>query len=80
MAQGARERTRNQVLLVAALAVLVAAFLAVAAERHGFFDLRVYFGARGFANVTLGVCRGKKLHDKRETIKRREVQRELRGG
>ena len=45
MAQGARERTRNQVLLVAALAVLVAVFLAVAAERHGFFDLRVYFGA-----------------------------------
>jgi SsrA-binding protein len=41
--------------------------------------LKVYFGARGYAKVTIGVCRGKKLHDKRETIKRREVQRELRG-
>lgn len=38
-------RTRNQVLLVAAFAVLVAAFLSVAAVGHNFFDLRVYHGA-----------------------------------
>jgi alpha-1,2-mannosyltransferase len=46
--QGARRRTRDQVLAVAGLAVLVAAFLAVAAERHGFFDLKVYSGALRF--------------------------------
>ncbi|SBT38009.1 glycosyltransferase family 87 protein [Micromonospora narathiwatensis] len=44
MAQGAR-RTTGQVVAVVLLAVAVAAFLSVAAERHGFFDLRVYYGA-----------------------------------
>ncbi|MGW5671100.1 glycosyltransferase 87 family protein [Micromonospora sp. NPDC003776] len=44
MAQGAR-RTIGQVGAVLALAVAVTAFLSVAAVRHGFFDLRVYYGA-----------------------------------
>ncbi|MBO4209924.1 glycosyltransferase family 87 protein, partial [Micromonospora echinofusca] len=44
MAQGAG-RTGRQVLTVAVLAVGVAAFLLVAAVRHGFFDLQVYYGA-----------------------------------
>ncbi|MEQ4303109.1 glycosyltransferase 87 family protein [Plantactinospora sp. B6F1] len=45
MAQGAGWRTRYQVLFVIALVVLVAGFLSVATARHGFFDLRVYYGA-----------------------------------
>lgn len=46
MTQGATaQRTRRQVLIVAGLTVAVAAFLSVAAIRHGFFDLRVYYGA-----------------------------------
>lgn len=44
MAQGAA-RTIAQVVGVLLLAVAVAAFLAVAAVRHGFFDLQVYYGA-----------------------------------
>ncbi|ABP53852.1 glycosyltransferase 87 family protein [Salinispora tropica] len=44
MAQGAR-RTVRQVIGVAGLAVGVALFLSVAAMRHGFFDLGVYYGA-----------------------------------
>lgn len=36
---------RRQVLVVAALAIVVAVFLITYAERHGFFDLRVYHGA-----------------------------------
>ncbi|MFD2764615.1 glycosyltransferase 87 family protein [Micromonospora eburnea] len=44
MAQGAR-RTAAQVIAVVVLAVAVTAFLSVAAARHGFFDLRVYYGA-----------------------------------
>ncbi|WP_347405062.1 glycosyltransferase family 87 protein [Micromonospora sp. WMMD1082] len=44
MAQGAR-RTVWQVAVVIVLAVAVAAFLSVAAVRHGFFDLQVYRGA-----------------------------------
>jgi alpha-1,2-mannosyltransferase len=45
VAQGAYRRTRYQVLFVIAWAVLVAAFLSVAAVGHGFFDLKVYSGA-----------------------------------
>lgn len=44
-APGGLRRTRNQVILVVALAVVVAAFLSVAAVGHNFFDLRVYSGA-----------------------------------
>jgi SsrA-binding protein len=40
--------------------------------------LRVYFGVRGFAKITLGVGKGRKLHDKREHLKDREAKRELR--
>ncbi|MEV4757581.1 glycosyltransferase 87 family protein [Micromonospora sp. NPDC049559] len=45
MAVGGSRRTRYQALFVLALAVAVAGFLAVAAVRHGFFDLKVYYGA-----------------------------------
>jgi SsrA-binding protein len=37
--------------------------------------LEIYF-SRGYAKVTLGVARGRKLHDKRESLKRREQERE----
>lgn len=40
--------------------------------------LRVYFGSRGFAKVTLGVGKGRKLHDKRQHIKERDAKREIR--
>jgi SsrA-binding protein len=33
---------------------------------------------RGFAKVTLGLARGRKLHDKREKVKRQEQEREAR--
>lgn len=38
--------------------------------------LRVYF-KRGKVKVLLGLCRGKKTHDKREAIKERESKREI---
>lgn len=34
---------------------------------------------KGFAKVELALARGKKLYDKREEIKRREAEREIRG-
>ncbi len=37
---------------------------------------KMYF-KRGRAKVELGLARGKKLHDKRETLKKRTVEREL---
>lgn len=38
--------------------------------------LELYF-RRGYAKVALALARGKKLHDKRETIKRRAAEREM---
>ena len=40
--------------------------------------LKIYFNERGFAKLELALCKGKKLYDKREDIKRRETDRELR--
>jgi SsrA-binding protein len=39
--------------------------------------LRVYFSKRGLAKVELGLAKGKKQHDRRETIKKREAGREV---
>ena len=39
--------------------------------------LRIYFSDRGFAKIQIGLGKGKKLHDKRETIKERETEREI---
>ena len=39
--------------------------------------LRVYF-SRNIAKVEIGLCKGKKAYDKRESIKKRDVERQLR--
>jgi SsrA-binding protein len=39
--------------------------------------LRVYFSERGLAKVAIALCRGKRLHDKRADLKRREHEREM---
>lgn len=39
--------------------------------------LRIYFN-RNVAKVELGLCKGKKAYDKRETIKKRDVERQIR--
>ncbi|MEI7907296.1 MAG: SsrA-binding protein SmpB [Bacteroidota bacterium] len=39
--------------------------------------LKLYF-KKGIAKVQLGIAKGKKLHDKRESIKERDVEREMR--
>jgi SsrA-binding protein len=39
--------------------------------------LRLYFNDRGRAKVELGLARGKKTYDRRETIKKREASREI---
>lgn len=40
--------------------------------------LRLYFNSRGFAKVEIGICKGKKLHDKRSDMKRRDADLEIR--
>lgn len=39
--------------------------------------LSLYFNEQGRVKVLLGLCRGKKLHDKRDSIRKREDQRDI---
>ncbi|MEO0635682.1 MAG: SsrA-binding protein SmpB [Pseudomonadota bacterium] len=49
-----------------------------ATQREGMtiVPLRLYFNDRGIAKVAIALGKGKKLHDKRETEKKRDWQRE----
>lgn len=40
--------------------------------------LKIYFNDRGYAKIELGLCKGKKLYDKREDIKSRDADLALR--
>ena len=52
--------------------------LAAATQREGMtlVPLRVYFTLKGIAKIELGIAKGKKLHDKRETEKQRDWARD----
>ena len=52
--------------------------LAVAVQREGMtlVPLKVYFNLRGIAKIELGIAKGKKLHDKRQTEKARDWARD----
>ena len=39
--------------------------------------LRIYFNEKRFAKIEIGLAKGKKLHDKRESIKQKDVDREM---
>ena len=55
-----------------------AAKLAAAIQREGMtlIPLRVYFNPKGIAKIELGIAKGKKIHDKRETEKKRDWARD----
>jgi len=40
--------------------------------------LKVYFNDRGFAKIEIAICKGKKLYDKRQDIKRRDQNLDVR--
>jgi len=52
--------------------------LAAAVEREGMtlVPLKLYFNPKGRAKIEIAIARGKKLHDKRETEKKRDWNRE----
>jgi SsrA-binding protein len=50
----------------------------VAQKGFTLIPLKVYFNERGFAKLELALCKGKRLYDKREDIKRRELDLEMR--
>ena len=39
--------------------------------------LRIFFNEKNLIKVEIGLGKGKKLHDKRETLKKRDVEREM---
>ena len=39
--------------------------------------LRVFFNERGLVKMEIGLGKGKKLHDKRESIKQKDMEREI---
>lgn len=39
--------------------------------------LKIYFGDRGYAKIQIGICRRKRLYDKKEKILREEVERKV---
>jgi len=45
-----------------------------AVQRQGMslVPLKLYFNQKGYVKLTLGLCKGKKLHDKRQTEKARD--------
>ena len=45
-------------------------------EGYTLIPLKIYF-VRGRAKVLIGLCKGKKNYDKRETIKERDINREM---
>lgn len=49
-----------------------------AIQRQGMtvVPLKLYFNARGIAKAELGIAKGKQVHDKRETEKKRDWQRQ----
>lgn len=53
--------------------------LSVRAHEKGLtlVPLRVYFNSRGIVKVIVGVCRGKKQFDKRESKKAQDVKRDI---
>jgi len=39
--------------------------------------LKMYFNDRGVAKLLMGLCRGRKLHDKREALKKADMRRDV---
>jgi SsrA-binding protein len=48
----------------------------VALDGLSIVALSIYFNAKNYAKVQIALARGKKLHDKRETLKQKDAQRE----
>ena len=71
------EETRQRKLLLHK--IQIAKLHAEATQRNWtIVPLRMYINERGRAKVEIGLARGKQTHDKRQTIAKRENERELR--
>lgn len=44
---------------------------------HTIIPLRLYLSESGFAKMEIGLCKGKKQYDKRDTLKDKDIRREM---
>jgi len=49
----------------------------VAQQNLALVPTKIYFNKRGFVKIEIALGKGKKLYDKRETIKKRSIDRDL---
>lgn len=72
----AHELTRERVLLLKKRELEK---LKSKAEEKGLtiIPLRIFINDRGYAKLEIALARGKKLHDKRDSIKQKDVKREM---
>lgn len=68
---------RKRKLLLKKIEIL---HLAGKVAERGFtlIPLALYFNKRGKAKLKIGLCKGKRQYEKRDTIKKREIEREIR--
>ena len=45
---------------------------------YSIVPLKIFFNKDGWAKIEIGLGKGKKLHDKRDSIKQRDTEREIR--
>lgn len=46
-------------------------------QGHTIVPLKIFFNEKGLAKMEIGLGKGKKLHDKRDTVKQRDADREM---
>jgi SsrA-binding protein len=46
-------------------------------QGYSIVPLKIYFNEKGLAKMQIGLGRGKKLHDKRESLKKKDAEREM---
>lgn len=51
---------------------------AVTQKNVSLIPTKIYFNNRGLVKIEIALAKGKKLYDKRETIKKRDIDRDLR--
>lgn len=72
--QAEPERTRKLLLHKREISRLIGK---VREKGYTLIPTKVYFNSRGVAKVTLGLAKGKTLYDKRDTLRKRDAQKEV---
>ena len=78
--QTIRKKNNKNIGFIHTMGHLHAGHLSLCSRSQAENDLTIvaiFVNEKGFAKIEIGLGRGKKLHDKRETIKNRDLDRDL---